>query len=238
MTRLGADSPGGRRMCFRKLLLSIGPWQPGVVRRQLSGNMRPASGRLAALPSGRIRMKNCAFRRVSVGIESHVHGAIGLEIVNSLCLGPGPMIRLTHAPAADEPVRIHLAQVTLREADALLECRGSDRPEPSGEISIEASGCVLAPRAQAAILLVTADTFPGPLLHEVKWTGQGSVVAGQVVFAQWCGPGTTDPWSAGARKRSMMPRSRLPGWSAARSSLREDSTAGPQTAGSSTASRR
>jgi hypothetical protein len=141
----------------------------------------------AALPSGRIRIRDCVFRRVGMGIESRVHGAIVLEIVNTLHLGPGPMIRLNHAPSADEPVSIHLAQVTLREADALLDCRCSELHDPAGEINIEASGCVLAPHAQAALLLLTADQFPRPLLHELKWTGQGSVVAGQVVFGQWCG---------------------------------------------------
>ncbi len=148
-----------------------------------------SSARAAAdgLPTGRIRLNNCVFRRVGVGVESHRRGAIGLELVNSLCLGPGPMIRLMHAPAADEPVRIRLAQVTLREAESLLDCRGIDPPDSAGAIAIEASGCVLAPRTQAALLVLTADAFPGPLLHEVKWTGQGSVVAGQVVVGRWCG---------------------------------------------------
>ena len=45
----------------------------------------------------------------------------------------------------------------------------------------------MAPRAQAALLVLTSDVSPGPLLHEVKWTGQGSVVAGQVVFGRWNG---------------------------------------------------
>ena len=151
---------------------------------QQAGVQRPAAG---ALSSGRIRMKNCVFRRIGVGIESHVQGAIALEIANSLHLGPGPMIRLTHAPAADEPLRITLSQVTLREADALLDCRYGELPDPAGEISIEASGCVLAPCAQAALLFLTSDASPQPLLHEVKWTGQGSVVAGQVVFGRWSG---------------------------------------------------
>ncbi|MGO9112049.1 MAG: serine/threonine protein kinase [Thermoguttaceae bacterium] len=145
---------------------------------------RPAA---VALPSGRIRLKDCVFRRVGVGIESHVQGAIDLEITNSLHLGPGPMIRLTHAPAADEPVRIILSQVTLREADALVDCRCINLHDPSGEINIEASGCVLAPRVQAALLMLSSSVFPAPLLHEVKWTGQGSVLAGQIVFGRWNG---------------------------------------------------
>jgi hypothetical protein len=139
----------------------------------------------ASLPSGRVRLKNCVFRRVGVGIESRVRGAVTLEIVNSLCLGPGPMIRLTHAPAADEPLHVSLSQVTLREADSLLDCRCGDISDPPGEIGIEASGCVLAPRAQAALVMLSSDEFPARLLHELKWSGQGSVVAGQAVFGQW-----------------------------------------------------
>jgi hypothetical protein len=156
-------------------------WQHG-------SDQRPAA---IALPSGRIQIKNCVFRRVGVGIESRATGAIALEIVNSLYLGPGPMIRLRHAPAADEPLRINLSQVTVRDANALVDCRCFSPDDHSGEISIDASGCVLAPRAQAALLTLTSDTFPRSLLHELKWTGQGSVVAGQVVFGRWChGDGT------------------------------------------------
>ncbi len=145
---------------------------------------RPAA---ASLPSGRIRLKDCVFRRVGVGIESHVQGAVDLEIVNLLHLGPGPMIRLIHSPAAYEPLRISLSQVTLREADALLDCRCTNLRDASGEINIDASGCVLAPRGQAALLMLTAEAFPESLLHEVKWTGQGSVLAGKVVFGRWKG---------------------------------------------------
>ena len=110
-------------MRIRGLLLSIGRGSPelsAAIVWQHASARRPAA---ALLPSGRIRMKDCVFRRVGVGIESRVRGAIALEIVNSLHLGPGPMIRLTHAPAADEPVGIHLSQVTVREANALLDCR-------------------------------------------------------------------------------------------------------------------
>ena len=57
------------------------------------------------------------------------------------------MICLARAPAADEPVRINLAQVTVCEAEALLACRCLDPGEPAGEIHIEAAGCVLAPRS-------------------------------------------------------------------------------------------
>jgi serine/threonine-protein kinase len=168
----------------------------GCSFQSASGNPEPctalkwqyASERRAAavaLPTGRICLKNCVFRRVGTGIESHVQGAIGLEMVHVLHLGPGPLIRLGHAPAADEPVRISLSQVTLREADALLECRCGGQGDRAGEINIEATGCVLAPRAGNALVVFSSQAFPTSLLHELKWTGQGSVVAGPVVFGQW-----------------------------------------------------
>ncbi len=77
---------------------------------------------IASLPSGRIRMENCVFRRVAAGIESSGCGAVVINIVNTLHLGPGPMIRLMQGPAADEPLRIALAQVTVREASARSIC--------------------------------------------------------------------------------------------------------------------
>ncbi len=82
-------------------------------------------------------------------------------------------------------MRISLSQVTLREADALLECRYGGQGDRAGEINIEATGCVLAPRAGNALVVFSSRAFPTPLLHELKWTGQGSVVAGPVVFGQW-----------------------------------------------------
>ena len=35
--------------------------------------------------------------------------------------------------------------------------------------------------------MLTAEAFPESLLHEVKWTGQGSVLAGKVDFGRWNG---------------------------------------------------
>jgi eukaryotic-like serine/threonine-protein kinase len=141
------------------------------------------------LPSGRVRMRDCLFRRVRAAIELRFRGAVALELINCLHLGPGPMIYMAQAPAADEPVHIRLSQVTLREADALLDCRSIGADDRSGEIGIEASGCVLAPRPEAALLVLTAQSFPRQLLRGLKWAGQGSVVAGQVVFARWSQPG-------------------------------------------------
>jgi eukaryotic-like serine/threonine-protein kinase len=136
-------------------------------------------------PPGRLRMRDCVFRRVRSGVESGIHGAISMEFVNCMYLGPGAMLCLTRAPAADEPLHLLLSQVTLRESDALLDCRCTGPDDRSGEIAIEASGCVLAPRRQAAIFIFTADVFPRQLLRRLKWSGQGSVLAGKADFGRW-----------------------------------------------------
>jgi len=140
-----------------------------------------------SLPAGRLRLKNCVFRRVAAGIESSRRGAVSLEIVNTLHLGPGPLVRLEYCPAADEPWRISLAQVTLRKADSLVELRlGAGRDDvPLGEIGIDASGCAFSLSDAAAVLVLVCNQPPQPLLEKVKWTGQGSAISPQAAFGHW-----------------------------------------------------
>ena len=145
------------------------------------------SSAAAALPSGRVRLRDCVFRRVAAGIESSRRGAIAVEAANVLHLGPGPFVQLRRFPAADEPLRISLAQVTLRGAESLVEL---DSPTglgdaPAGEIGIDATGCVLAPRDNRPLLLIASDQAPAQLLRGLKWTGQGSVLTPRADFAHW-----------------------------------------------------
>jgi eukaryotic-like serine/threonine-protein kinase len=139
---------------------------------------------LALLPSGRISMKNCVFRRVAAGVELRFHGAIGIEMVNTLHLGPGPLLRLAHVPEAEEPLHVALAQLTLRDADVLIDCRCPGSGRRCGELAVEASGCILAPRPQAALLLLSPQAFDVGLTREVRWTGRGSLLAGPAAFAR------------------------------------------------------
>jgi len=139
------------------------------------------------LPSGRIRFHDCVFRGVAAGLQSSRRGAIALDAVDVLYLGPGPFLRLTHSPAADEPLRIDLAQVTLRDAESLVEFgfTAGSGDASSGEVCIDATGCVAAPRDNGSLLLVACDQGPGQLLRGLKWTGQGSVLTPRADFARW-----------------------------------------------------
>jgi hypothetical protein len=151
-----------------------------------------ASGDMSTmLSSGRIRLENCVFRRVAAGIESSCRGAIVLQIVNTLHLGPGPMVRLMHCPAADEPTRIALSQITLREASSLVEISDhageseGAKDAPAGEINIDASACVFALPDNAAVLLLASERPLPRLFQGVKWSGRSSVVSPRVAFARW-----------------------------------------------------
>jgi hypothetical protein len=98
-------------------------------------------------------------------------------------------VRLAHVPAVDEPVRIAVSQVTVRDATAFVECRCTRPADEAGGISIEALGSVLAPCAADALLLLTASESPASLLKSVKWTGQGSLLASEAAVALWRNPG-------------------------------------------------
>jgi hypothetical protein len=147
-----------------------------------------------SLPSGRVRMSNCVFRGVAAALDCHTLGALGIELVNGLHLGPGPLVRLDHAPTADEPVRITVSQVTVRDASAFLQCRCERHNSDPGTISIEAIGSVLAPSAGDALLLLTAPQSPAWPLKGMKWTGQGTLLVPEAAVALWRCPGKEDQW--------------------------------------------
>lgn len=81
-----------------------------------------------------------------------------------------------------------MAQVTLRGAGLVMECRYTAPRGAPGEISIEATRCVFATGAGAALLLFAGPDSPEPLLRNVKWTGQGSLVVPQAAIAAWRRP--------------------------------------------------
>jgi len=138
-----------------------------------------------ALPSGRLKLSDCVLDRIEAGIECRTVGALAVELNNTLHLGSGPLVRLDHCPAADEPVRIALAQVTLRDSGPALECRFREPVEQPGEISIDARRCVFVPRFTESLILLAGDSPPEQLLGNMRWSGQGSLVAPGVMIAAW-----------------------------------------------------
>jgi eukaryotic-like serine/threonine-protein kinase len=137
------------------------------------------------LASGQLELADCVFRQVAAAVDCQNQGTIGLDVQNTLHLGPGPLLRLARPPATDESLLLSVAHVTLRDAEALLQCScDSIIPEP-GRITIQALDCAFMPRADRGLLVFVGENEPSTVLQSLEWTGQGSVVARQAALAVW-----------------------------------------------------
>ena len=139
-----------------------------------------------SLPSGRIRLADCMFDGVSIGLDCRTVGALGIELTNTLYLGAGPLLRLDHCPRSDEPLSLDLSQVTLRGGGPLLECLAPHVDEQPVEITVRATACVFAPRSGEP-LMRGGGTSPERLLAGLRWNGQGSLVTPQTPILNWRG---------------------------------------------------
>jgi hypothetical protein len=147
----------------------------------------PADSRDSALslPNGRLQLSDCVLGRVGVGVDCRRVGAVAVEMANTLYLGSGPLLRLDHCPRPDEPVLIALRQVTLRGSGPLLQCGGGRMEDQAGDVTIQAAGCAFVPAAGVPLLLFDGPALPQRLLENMRWTGQGSLVAPGVLIAAW-----------------------------------------------------
>ncbi len=154
-----------------------------------------------SLPSGRIRLADCVFDRVGAGLDCRTVGALGIELTNTLHLGPGPLLRLDHCPRSDEPLSLSLSQVTLRDSGPLLECLAPQSDPGKGdspifadtkigtvpEIAVQATACVFAPQSGEP-LVRCGGISPERLRGGLRWSGQGSLVTPQTPILNWRGP--------------------------------------------------
>jgi serine/threonine protein kinase len=141
-----------------------------------------------ALPSGQIHLSDCVFRQVGVGIGCQTIGAVAVGMTNLLHLGTGPLVLLDHCPKLDEPVVVGLSAVTLRDSGPLLECVYDHLEDQPGTITIQANGSAFVTAPQTALLSLVGPKAPEPLLSNIQWTGQGSLVAPKTIVAQWRRP--------------------------------------------------
>ncbi len=139
-----------------------------------------------SLPSGRIRLADCMFEGISVGLDCRTVGALGIELTNTLYLGAGPLVRLDHCPRSDEPLSLDLSQVTLRGGGPLLECLAPHVDEQPVEIAVRATACVFAPQPGEP-LVRCGGSSPERLLAGLRWNGQGSLVTPQTPILNWRG---------------------------------------------------
>ena len=138
-----------------------------------------------ALATGKIAMRDCLLRGVDAGVRYAGSSTLVIEMENTLHLGPGALIQLDQPPSADEALLISAVHVTLRDARALVECALPTDDRAYGKISIAANDCAFVPAAGAGLLTFVGSSDPGPLVEQLEWTGQGSVLAPRAPLAVW-----------------------------------------------------
>ena len=138
-----------------------------------------------ALPSGSLRLANCVFTSVSAAIDCRTAAAVSIEAENVLHLGRGPLVRLDRVPRSDEPFSLSLSKTTLRDSGPLLQCACGPSGSKPARISIEATASVFMPAAETGLIRFVGRSSPRPLLEQIEWTGQGSLVGQNVPIAQW-----------------------------------------------------
>ena len=151
-----------------------------------------------SLTNGRLELKDCALIDVAAGVRCVWKGALALEVANTLHLGPGPLVRLTRSPRLDEPIRLTISHLTLREASSLVELRYDELAAESGRISVAADECVFALHPLGSLLHFAGTQPPTRMLAAMEWLGQGSVISPQGTLVSWQAPGgRSEPVDAG-----------------------------------------
>jgi len=159
-------------------------WHGGGQR--VGVRWRPANTREGE--SLHLRLEGCMAREVAAWVDSESVALRTIEVVNSLHLGAGPLIRMPSLPVTPDKTAILIEQSTLRGARALVEV--VDQPErvKPGRLAIHARDSIFAPGATGAIVRVTSRCEPVAWLHAVTWTGQGSILANEHPAMAWILP--------------------------------------------------
>ena len=138
-----------------------------------------------SLPSGKLSLTDCVFSQVDAVVDARTAAALTIQCDNVLHLGPGPLVRLDHAPPVDEPLGLALKNVTLRQAGSLLEIHDPGAANTPGTISVNAQLCVFEPPASGALLSFVGPAAPASLAKAIYWTGEGALVTPEARIAQW-----------------------------------------------------
>ena len=140
------------------------------------------------MPTGKLSLTDCVFHRVESAIDARTAAALAIECDNLLHLGPGPLVRLDHAPPPDEPLSLTLKNATLRQAGPVLEIHDSAAIEKPGAISIDTRLSVFEPRSGEALFSLVGPRAPDGLTKAVYWTGEGALVSPDARIAVWHKP--------------------------------------------------
>jgi len=138
----------------------------------------------AALARRQLHLADCMFSGLAAAVDCEAGVATDIEIVNTLHVFGGPLLRCDRPPAPETPLTLVLSQATLRESGPLLECRVGAESHPPGEIAVVSTACVFMPRPGEPLVRCTGAASLGSCPFALRWSGQGSLIApDSAVFA-------------------------------------------------------
>ncbi|MBX9790605.1 MAG: protein kinase [Pirellulales bacterium] len=137
------------------------------------------------LPSGTLEFSQCVVLGVATLVEARRDGALRLELVDSLVVNTGPLLRFDRLRQTDEPTNLMLARTTLRDVDSLVDYEYETPRRGVGPLEINAHDCVLAPRDRGSLVQLLGRTDPEPVLARLNWQGAGTLIPVEAPLAQW-----------------------------------------------------
>ena len=139
-----------------------------------------------SLATWTLEFSNCVFRRMAVAIECGQGAARRVVMNNCLQQEGRSLVRLTTAPAVDEPVTLELTDCTLRNVAAMLESDALPAtPTRPGALRIRWTDCVFALQSGGAILRLDRKSAFHRWPEAIVCDGQGSVVTPNVRVLGW-----------------------------------------------------
>lgn len=142
-------------------------------------------GAAGDLATARLELRDVVFRGLSAAIRAPLDVGLVAQLANVLHLGPGPLVEVGRYPSADSLLALALSRVTLREAAGVVDLSYDDLDSAAGQVTVQASDCAFILPPAAGLLVYRGEAKPGPLLQQLHWTGQGSVLSRQARLALW-----------------------------------------------------
>jgi hypothetical protein len=155
----------------------------GDGRRVIAVRWIPIVVALDATPQ--LTLQHCVLRQVAAGVDTTARGMMTIDCVDTLHVGPGPLVQLKTLPTVGNTLALALDHTTVRGARGMLATRQDYGDDRLGRLAIHAVECVFAPAVNAALVQVSTKAEPPEWLKALSWTGQGSIVADELPLMAW-----------------------------------------------------
>jgi len=134
--------------------------------------------------ASRMQVAGCIFRNVTAAVVGEVSTPVLLEADNTLYLGSGAFIEAEAFPGFEQGLLVSLSRCTFRGGVSLIDFQERAAGAP-GKVTIQATSCVFAMKHEPSLLRFFGSEPPADLLSQVRWSGQGSLLASDIDFATY-----------------------------------------------------